>query len=127
MERTAAYADMHREVATEYFVCLRETDEAIGVAGVKELSPGVCTVTDVAIGPAFWGRGYGRQIVEALVDHAFAHMNAREMWYSCFAENEASRRLALCCGFRFDHEELAELMKNGRPVTLHVYRRNREA
>lgn len=125
-KRTAAYAAMHREVPTEYFVCERESGAVIGIAGVKTMSPGLCTITDVAIGPAYWGRGYGRQIVKALAEYAFAHLQAEKVLYSCFEDNEVSRRLALSCGFAYAHTEKAELQKNGVDVQLAVYQLKRK-
>ena len=119
-QRTAAYAEMHREVPTEFFVCEKATGQPFGIAGVKPLSPERWTITDVAIGPAFQRKGYGEQIVRALVDLAFSR-GAEEVAYDCFEENEASKRLALRCGFAYDHAETAELQKNGRPVTLAHY------
>lgn len=126
IQRTAAYAGMHREVPTEFFVCEKASGQPIGIAGVKELAPGRWTITDVAIGPAFHGRGYGRQIVRALVDLAFAS-GAQEVAYDCFCANEVSKRLALSCSFRYDHAVPAELSKDGQPVTLDCYLLRKEA
>ncbi len=120
IRRTVAYAGMHKEVPTEFFVCEKATGQPIGIAGVKALSPARWTITDVAIGPEYQGRGYGTQIIRALVELAFAR-GAQEIAYECFAENEASQRLALRCGFHFDHTAPAELQKNGQPVMLAHY------
>lgn len=120
LQRTAAYAGMHREVPTEFFVQEMATGQPIGIAGVKLLSPARWTITDVSIGPAFQGKGYGTQIIRALVDLAFSR-GAQDIAYECFAENEASRRLAQSCGFCFDHFTPAELPRNGQPVTLAHY------
>ncbi len=99
LKRTAAYVQMHKEVSTEFFVCEKTTGEAIGIAGIKELSPGKWTITDIAIGSAFQGKGYGKQIVMALLKLAFEKHGATEVCYDCFAENTASKALALACGF----------------------------
>lgn len=120
IQRTAAYAGMHREVPTEFFVCEKASGQPIGIAGVKELTPGHWTITDIAIGPAYQRRGYGKQIVRALVDLAFAS-GAQEVAYECFTQNESCKRLALRCGFMFSHTAAAELTKNGQPVTLAHY------
>ena len=125
-QRTAAYAGMHREVPTEFFVCEKGTGQPIGIAGVKPLSPGHWTITDVAIGPDFQGRGYGTQIIRVLAELAFS-LGAEDIAYECFAENEASKRLALRCGFRYDHSAPAELPKDGQPVTLEHYLLPKEA
>lgn len=120
IQRTAAYAGMHQEVSTEFFVCEKTTGQPIGIAGVKELTPGHWTITDVAIGPDYQRKGYGVQIIRALAELAFSR-GAQEVAYECFAENEASKRLAQHCGFMFSHAVAAELPKNGQPVTLAHY------
>lgn len=118
--RTAAYAVMHEEVKTEFFVFEKASGQAIGIAGIKELKPRKWTVTDVAIGPDFQGKGYGKQIVNALMNLAF-ESDATEVAYDCFTQNIASKHLALSCGFAYSHSEEAELMKNGEKVILDYY------
>ena len=118
--RTAAYAVMHEEVKTEFFVCEKASGQAIGIAGIKELKPRRWTVTDVAIGPDFQGKGYGKQIVTALLKLAF-ELGATEVAYDSFTQNVASKRLALSCGFTYSYSEEAELMKNGEKVILDYY------
>lgn len=78
------------------------------------------TVTDIAIGPDFHGKGYGKQIVTALLNLAFEH-GATQVAYDCFAQNTVSKRLALSCGFAYTHSEEAEQMKNGEKVILDYY------
>lgn len=119
-KKTAAYAGMHREVPTEFFVEEKGSGQVIGIAGVKELSPGCWTITDVAIGPEFQRRGYGRQIIGALISLAFEH-GVAEIAYECFEGNTASARLAEACGFRFSHCAKAELQINGKDVMLRHY------
>lgn len=118
--RTAAYAVMQEEVKTEFFVCEKASEQAIGIAGIKELKPGKWTITDIAIGPDFQSKGYGKQIVTALLNLAF-ELGATEVAYDCFTQNVASKRLALSCGFAYSYSEEAELMKNGEKVILDYY------
>lgn len=120
-KRTAAYAAMHKEAQTEFFVYEACSGQPIGVAGIKELAPSCWTVTDLAIGSDFQRRGYGRQILMALQELAFAKYGASQLSYDCFSDNEASKHLALSCGFTYSHSEQAELKKNGQPVTLDYY------
>lgn len=119
-KRAMLYAEMHKEVKTEFFVCEKTSGQAIGIAGVKELKPGKWTITDIAIGPDFQGKGYGKQIVTALLNLAF-ELGATEVAYGCFTQNTASKQLALSCGFTYSHSEEAELMKNSRKVLLDYY------
>ena len=120
-KKTAAYAQMHREVPTEFFVEEKASGQCIGIAGIKELSPGEWTVTDITIGPDFQGKGYGKQILAVLKSYALHSRNAQVLRYECFAENYSSRALALSCGFSYTGKKQAELPKNGRPVTLHCF------
>ncbi len=121
IKRTAAYADMHREVKTEFFICDKTTNQPIGIAGIKEISPEKWTVTDIAIGPAYQGRGYGKQTVKALTELVFYRFGAEQVSWSCFSENTASQKLAVSCGFSFSHTTEAELKKEGRTVILNIY------
>lgn len=118
--RTGAYAVMHEEVKTEFFVCEKASGQAIGIAGIKELKAGKWTITDIAIGPDFHGRGYGKQIVTALLNLAF-ELGATEVAYDCFTQNAASKQLAQSCGFTYSHSEEAELMKNDEKVILDYF------
>lgn len=121
MKKTAAYAEMHKEVKTEFFVYDKTTEQAIGIAGLKEMQPSVYTVTDIAICPDFHGKSYGKQILNALLSLAFGELCATEVHYDCFEQNKVSKRLALSCGFAYTHSEEAELMKDGEKVILDYY------
>ena len=118
--RTGAYAVMHEEVKTEFFVIEKASGQVIGIAGIKELKPRKWTITDIAIGPDFQSKGYGKQIVTALLKLA-VELGATEIAYDCFTQNAASKQLALSCGFTYSHSEEAELMKNGEKVILDYY------
>ena len=120
-KKTEAYTEMHQTVPTEFFVMEKATMQPIGIAGIKRLSPEAYTVTDIDIGPEFSGKGYGKQILFALTHLAFSHPGVKELHYSCFVENEASKRLALSCGFSFSHSEEAELLKDGKTIILNQY------
>ena len=122
-QKTMAYVQMHREVSTEFFVIEKSTTQAIGIAGIKQITPGIYTVTDIALGPSFTGRGYGKQILTALAELAFYHYHASELFYCCFQQNQISRKLALSCGFQYIRSEEAELQKDNAAVILDKYRR----
>ena len=125
MKKTATYAQMHREVTTEFFVYDKLAKQAIGIAGLKEMKPGVYTVTDIALCPDFHGKGYGKQILTAFISLAFDALGATELHYNCFRQNEVSKRLALSCGFTYMHSKEAELTKAGEKVTLDYYMKTR--
>lgn len=119
-KKTASYVQMHREVPTEFFICLKETGKAIGIAGLKQMSDSLYTITDIAMGPDHWGKGYGKQILKALTALAL-ELGAEQISFNCFRENAASRNLALSCGYRYVRTEEAELKKNGAAVLLDYF------
>lgn len=123
-EKTAAWVSMHREVPTEFFIYLKETGKAIGIAGLKAYSPTLYTVTDIALGPNYWRRGYGKQILQALTQFGW-ELGAEQVLFNCFRENSASRSLALSCGYRYTKSEEAEIKKNGKTVWLDYFERTR--
>lgn len=118
MERTIAYQQNN---PTAYIVCERAGGKAIGFAGMKEVAPGVYEDCGVALGPEYVGRGYGKQILSAMVDTAFNALDAEKFICSCRAENEASRRLQLSCGFTFSRTEDRVDPRNDAPYILEFY------
>lgn len=64
-------------------------------------------------------------ILTALQSFAFDKLDATELHFDCFRQNEVSKRLALSCGFAFSHSEEAELTKDGEKVILEYYTKAR--
>lgn len=118
MERTIAYQQKN---PTAYIVCEKATGKVIGFAGMKAIEPGVYEDCGVALGPEYVGKGYGKQILSALVETAFYALNAHQFICSCRSENEASRRLQLSCGFKFSRVEDRIDPCNDAPYTVEFY------
>lgn len=125
-KKTAAYAEMHREISTEYFIYLKKTGRAIGIAGLKAYTPTLYTVTDIVVGPDYWHLGYGRQVLLSLT-HAAWTLGAERVLFNCFRENDASRRLALACSYHYVRTVKAELKKNGETVWMDYFEINKAA
>jgi RimJ/RimL family protein N-acetyltransferase len=49
-----------------------------------------------------WGRGYGTEIARALVERSFSDLGVRRIFATCDRENEASRRVLIKAGLRFE-------------------------
>ena len=47
----------------------------------------------------YWGRGYGREAVNLLLDYAFRVRNFRRVWLETHASNERAIRAYRACGF----------------------------
>lgn len=94
---------------------------AIGFAGMVETSPGVYEDAGIALGPEFTGKGYGKQILNALTDHAFGALRASRFLCACRTENIPSRRMILGCGFRYTHTEQKTDPRNGEVCHLEYF------
>ena len=80
-----------------YLVYEKASKKAIGFAGVEKLfayeEAGIC------LGADYRGKGYGKQILKALMDYVKNEYGAKEFIYSSRDENKASNRLAASFGF----------------------------
>ena len=82
-----------------YFVYEKTNMQAIGFAGVERISDGVYRECGICLGPNYVGKGYGKQILRALIDYCKTNFKATEFLYSSDEENEASKALARSFGF----------------------------
>lgn len=46
-----------------------------------------------------WGKGYAREAIAAVTDHAFSRLGLHKVTAGCYAGNEGSRRAFLAAGF----------------------------
>lgn len=118
MRRTIAFQRDH----SAWTVYEKASGQAIGFAGFQNEN-GVCEDTGICVGPAFVGKGYGKEILNALLDISMEQCGAREFIVSCRSENAASRGMILGCGFRFSHQESRIDFRNGTAYTLEFYRK----
>ncbi|MBQ3275911.1 MAG: GNAT family N-acetyltransferase [Oscillospiraceae bacterium] len=96
-----------------FFVCRRDTDEPIGFGGVREISPGEYDETGLCIARQYQRRGYGKEMLTALIELVFGELGGSRFHYSCFHNNDASAALCRGCGFVFTHSEPARRERDG--------------
>lgn len=114
MRRTIGFQS---ERETAYTVFLKSTQEAIGFGGIARLEGDTWEETGICLGPDFWGRGYGSQILDCLLRRA-RELGAKEFIYSAWEENGASRALAAKAGFQQYAVEKHTRPHDGRAYTL---------
>lgn len=102
MERTIAFQATHDH---HWLVIEKSSGQAIGFAGLEVLEPDLCSETGVALGPDFVGKGYGKQILNALTEYARDQLGAKKFKACCREQNVASKKLQLSCGFNYTHSE----------------------
>jgi RimJ/RimL family protein N-acetyltransferase len=73
----------------------------------------------IAIGDKdYWGKGYGRDAVRLLLDHAFRHRNAHKVWLRVNAPNERAIRSYRACGFVEEGRLRQHVWGDGRHLDL---------
>ena len=117
MRRTIQFQKNH----DTYLVYLKASGEAIGFAGVEQMSSTVWEEAGICLGPDFMGKGYGTQILRCLIQYA-KELGAKEFIASAWEQNQASRALITSLGFtQFDAEERTD-ERNGSPYTYLRYK-----
>ena len=117
MRRSIAF----QEGKPAWFVYEKSSGEPMGFAGFREIEPGVFEDTGIAGGPAFVGKGYGKEILNLLTRIAKEEYDAVGFIASCRSRNSASRGMILGCGFRFSHYENRIDHRNGTEYILEFY------
>lgn len=101
MERTIAY-QMENHA---YFVCLKHNGEPIGFVGITESGPGEFEETGICIAQEWQHRGFGKEVLSALIGLALDTLGGHSFLYGCFHENAASAALCRGCGFTYSHSK----------------------
>lgn len=104
-----------------WFIYEKKSGQAIGFAGMEKRAENTYEDTGIAIGPAFVRKGYGKQIIMALVYEAFDSLGAAKFIGSCRTHNIASKQLFLSCGFAYTHSEDRAEPGTGAPYILDFY------
>ena len=79
--------------------------------------------TGIALGPAFTHRGYGKQVLQALIDLCVKTWGHGTFIYCHFEGNTASQKLAESLGFRLYETEEVMHMRDQIPVKQYRYRK----
>lgn len=81
--------------------------------------------TDVKLSPEFWGRGYGSEIKQGLVDYLFSHTDCRAVKGTPNRDNIASQKMQKAVGGRRVGEGIFEFPEEKKdytcPVPHYVY------
>ncbi len=81
----------------------KESDRVIGTIHLMEAERGVVTLTiGYVIAPQYRRKGYAFEALACVMDYCFKNTNLEMILASCFAYNEASKRLLEKLGFQFE-------------------------
>lgn len=104
-----------------FFVYEKKTGQAIGVAGMEEIEPDVFEDGGIGIGRDFVGKGYGKQILKALIDYCFDELGAKKIVCSCDSRNIPSAKLQQSCGMKYSHSENKVKKRDGEKFVADFY------
>jgi RimJ/RimL family protein N-acetyltransferase len=104
-----------------YLVYEKKSGQAVGFAGMKEIQDKVYEDSGIGIGPEFVRRGYGKQILLALVKYCFEDLGAIKIICSCRSENIASKKLQQSCGFQYTHTQPMVDKRDGLKYEIDFY------
>lgn len=120
MRRTIAFEETNDWT---WMVYEKKSDQAIGFAGLDKAEEKICGERGIAVGPAFTGKGYGKQILNALTDYARDALGAKIFVACCRTVNIASHHMQLSCGFEFFRQEDKIDPRTGEPYILEYSRK----
>lgn len=117
IQKTIEFQKLH----DTYLVYEKAGGNAIGFAGVEEIAPYVYGETGICLGPSYVRKGFGKQIVQGLLQYCKTEFEAREFIYSARDENEASNQLARSLGFVMIGSEPKIDPRDGHPYNMLKY------
>lgn len=117
IQKTIEFQKIH----DTYVVYEKASGMPIGFAGVEELEPHIYGETGICLGPGYVRKGFGKQILQALIQYCKNNFGATEFIYSTREKNEASKRLAVSQGFSIIASEPKIDRRDGQPYNLIKY------
>lgn len=118
IERTIAFQKDH----DAFLVYERTSRRAIGFAGVVQTGPHTYEDTGICVGPDYVRKGYGKQIVQRLMQFCRDERGAKEFVYTAREENEAANALARSLGLSLVGVEDRTDARDGHVYRLLEYR-----
>jgi len=108
------------EFKTRLVVELKTTGEPIGECKLGQPDDdGICE-TDVKLRPEFWGKGYGTEIKQGLVDYLFTYTDCKAVKASPNKKNIASQRMQEKVGGKRVGEHTYRFPEEMRAYTFEV-------
>jgi RimJ/RimL family protein N-acetyltransferase len=62
---------------------------------------------------AYWGKGYGREVIALLVEYAFHYRNFRKVWLKVNGKNERAQKAYRAVGFVEEGRQKAQIWSAG--------------
>ncbi|KJA20508.1 hypothetical protein HYPSUDRAFT_142022 [Hypholoma sublateritium FD-334 SS-4] len=98
----------------------KETGALVGFADINNVSPpqNLDGTIGIAIAKAWWGKGYGTEIMRWLVSYSFKTLGFRRLSLQVFASNPGAVALYEYVGFKHEGREREAIWREGEWVDL---------
>lgn len=120
--RIAMLTEAQGKENSTFLICLREDDRPIGevlLAGIDRVNGSA--ELGIFIGEvAEWGKGYGTDAVNAIVDFGFAGLRLERIWLNVWTENPRAQRAYEKAGFTREATLRHDRYEGGRYTDGHV-------
>ncbi|BCN30831.1 GNAT family N-acetyltransferase [Anaeromicropila herbilytica] len=93
-----------KEDDLEFAFCLKNTGKVIGSGGIGFNPERDAYELGYNINRECWGKGYATEASKAMIQWAYANVNARTFCSNHATANEASGNVIKKCGFQFSHD-----------------------
>ena len=105
-----------------YTFAVEYAGRVIGTASFMEFDEHYGTVEiGYGINSDYWHKGFGTQIVSALLHYAFKKMNMQRVWAKVMPENERSAGLLKKCGFTYEGRARKSEYIKGKYIDIDTY------
>lgn len=122
LNKTIAFQKEH----LAFFIYEKNSGEAIGQAAMLEIEDGVWEDGGIGMGEKFVGKGYGKQILNCLINFLFSDLNAQKILCSCHPDNIPSKKMQQACGMKFAYTKEFTREKDGVTYMAEYYIVSRE-
>ncbi|WP_409302770.1 GNAT family N-acetyltransferase [Peribacillus sp. SCS-155] len=104
-----------------YAITEKETENLIGIINISLNEPNQRGELAYWIGKPYWGKGYGTEAAERLIQLGFENLNLNKIFAASFTDNPGSWRIMEKVGMKHEGTLRQHVVKWGEPIDLSYY------
>lgn len=104
-----------------FAITARAKQELIGAIGLAKNAAHARAELGYWIGHEYWNRGFATEAARAVIEFGFSKLNLNRIFAHFMVQNPASGKVMQKVGMQFEGELRQHVIKNGRPLDLHIY------
>lgn len=99
-QRIQRTIDFQSKTPISFVICQKSNNMPIGLVGFKEIEKDVYEDVGLGIGTNYVKKGYGTQVLQAILKFLFENKNAKKVKTGAFKQNVASIKMQKRCGLK---------------------------